>query len=178
MLHQASQPPSTGKTTPWIKSDAGEDTVAYCYKCGFAANSEVAASKVDSIKRNETSKDIYEISTPNVKSIDELCDFLKINERETAKSRVYISNDEPILILMSGNDEVNETKLESILGGEVRSGNPEELKEITGADAGSIGPMGFKHRIIADLRLKDGYIVSFLWYLYQLGIDLHHSFEH
>jgi prolyl-tRNA synthetase len=59
------------------------------------------------------------------------------------------------LVLINGNNEVNETKLEAILGGEVRAGHPEELKEITGADAGSIGPIGFKHRIIADLKLKD-----------------------
>ena len=139
-----------------VKSDAGEDTVAYCASCGFAANSEVAESKVESIKRHETSKDVYEISTPGIKSIDELCEFLNINERETAKSRIYIFNDEPVLILMSGNDEVNEIKLESLLGGKVRPAHPEELKEITGADAGSIGPIGFKHKIIADFRLKDG----------------------
>ncbi|MCB9208626.1 MAG: proline--tRNA ligase [Ignavibacteriales bacterium] len=139
-----------------VKSEAGEDTVAYCSNCGFAANVEVAPSKIERISRQNESKEIYEISTPNVKSIDELCEFLKINERETAKSRVYIHNGQPVLILMSGNDEVNETKLGSILGGEVRPGHQEELKEITGADAGSIGPIGFKHRIIADLRLKDG----------------------
>jgi prolyl-tRNA synthetase len=139
-----------------VKSDAGEDTVAHCTSCGFAANSEVAESKVKSIKRHEKSKDVYEISTPGIKSIDELCEFLNINERETAKSRIYIFNDEPVLILMSGNDEVNETKLESLLGGEVRPAHPEELKEITGADAGAIGPIGFKHKIIADFRLKDG----------------------
>ena len=139
-----------------VKSDAGEDTVAYCSSCGFAANSEVAESKVEPIKRHETSKEIYEISTPNIKSIDELCEFLNINERETAKSRIYIFNEEPVLILMSGNDEVNETKLESLLGGEVRPAHPEELKEISGADAGSIGPIGFEYKIIADLRLKDG----------------------
>jgi prolyl-tRNA synthetase len=139
-----------------VKSDAGEDTVAHCSACGFAANSEVAESKIAPIKQNETSKEVYEISTPNIKSIDELCGFLKINERETAKSRVYIYNEEPVLILMSGNDEVNETKLESLLGGDIRPAHPEELKEITGADAGSIGPIGFKKKIIADLRLKDG----------------------
>lgn len=139
-----------------VKSDAGEDTVAYCKECGYAANVEVAQSKIDSIKRNEISKEIYEISTPNIHSIDELCDFLKISERETAKSRVYIHNGTPVLVLMSGNDEVNETKLESALGGQVRPCHPDELKEITGADAGSIGPIGFKHRIIADMRLKDG----------------------
>ena len=139
-----------------VKSDAGEDTVAYCSSCGFAANSEVAESKIESVKRHEASKEVYEISTPNIKSIDELCEFLNINERETAKSRIYIFKEEPVLILMSGNDDVNETKLESLLGGEIRPAHPEELKEISGADAGSIGPIGFEHRIIADLRLKAG----------------------
>ena len=139
-----------------VKSDAGEDTVAYCSTCGYAANAEVSESTIESVKRHDVSKDVYEISTPNVKSIDELCSFLNIDELETAKSRVYIHNDQPVLVLMSGNDEVNETKLTTVLGGEVRPGHPEELKEISGADAGSIGPIGFKYKIIADLRLKDG----------------------
>jgi len=138
-----------------VKSDAGEDTVAYCESCGYAANVEVAQSKIEPVKRQEESKEIYEISTPNIKSIDELCEFLKIDERETAKSRVYIFNDEPVLVLMSGNDDVNETKLESVLGGKIRPGHPDELKKISGADAGSIGPIGFKHKIIADLRLEN-----------------------
>jgi prolyl-tRNA synthetase len=121
----------TGSEEFMIKSDAGEDTVAQCNSCG------------------------YEISTPNIKSIDELCGFLKIDETQCAKSRVYISNGKPILVLMLGNDDVNETKLGMVLGGNVRPGHPDELKEISGADAGSIGPVGFKGRIIADLRLKD-----------------------
>ncbi|MCU0364547.1 MAG: hypothetical protein MUE93_02625, partial [Ignavibacteriaceae bacterium] len=60
-----------------------------------------------------------------------------------------------VLILMQGNDEVNESKLTKVLGGNVRPAHPEELSAITGADAGSIGPIGFKGRIIADLKLKD-----------------------
>jgi prolyl-tRNA synthetase len=140
-----------------VKSEAGEDTVAYCESCGYAANAEVATSKIAPVKRDETSSEITKIHTPNVKSIDELCEFLKINERQCAKSRVYIQNNNiAVLVLMSGNDDVNETKLEKALGGNIRPGHPEELKEITGADAGSIGPIGFKGRIIADLRLKDG----------------------
>ncbi len=139
-----------------VRSDAGEDTVAYCENCGYAANVEVAQSEIPPVKRYDESKEVYEISTPDVKSIDELCEFLGIDERETAKSRIYIFKDEPVLVLMSGNDEVNETKLEAALGGTVRPAHPDELKEITGADAGSIGPLGIKFRIIADLRLKDG----------------------
>ena len=139
-----------------VKSDAGEDMVAYCEKCGYAANAEVAQSVAEQAKRHAESKAVYEISTPNVKSIDELCEFLKIHEHETAKTRVYIHEGKPVLVLMLGNDEVNETKLETVLGGNVRPAHPEELKEISGADAGSIGPIGFKFRIIADNLLKDG----------------------
>ena len=139
-----------------VKSDAGEDTVAYCAECGYAANVEVSQSTIEPVTRHATSKEIYEISTPNIKSIDELCEFLNIDEQETAKSRVYMHNEIPVLVLMSGNDEVNETKLQTVLGGEVRPCQAEELKEISGADAGSIGPIGFSHKIIADLRLNDG----------------------
>ncbi|MBX2974659.1 MAG: proline--tRNA ligase [Ignavibacteriaceae bacterium] len=138
-----------------VKSSAGEDTVAYCESCGYAGNVEVATSKVEALKRDDVSKDIYEISTPNVKSIDELCAFLNIDETQCAKSRVYINDKEAVLVLMLGNEEVNETKLEKVTGSGVRPGHPEELKEFTGADAGSIGPVGFKGRIIADERLRN-----------------------
>jgi len=138
-----------------VKSDAGEDTVAHCTECGYAANLEVAASKIDPKKRDDNSEDVKEISTPNVKTINELCEFLKIDETQCAKSRVYIADEKPVLVLMLGNDEVNETKLQKELGGNLRPAHPEELEEITGADAGSIGPIGFNGRIIADNRLKD-----------------------
>ncbi|MCU7501142.1 MAG: proline--tRNA ligase, partial [Ignavibacteria bacterium] len=86
-----------------VKSEAGEDTVAHCEHCGYAANVEVATSVVDGAPRFTTSFAVEEISTPKVKSIDELCEFLKINETQCAKSRVYIHNDEPVLVLMLGN---------------------------------------------------------------------------
>ncbi|HOJ07420.1 MAG: proline--tRNA ligase [Ignavibacteriae bacterium] len=145
----------TGSEEFMVKSSAGEDTVAYCKSCGYAANVEVAVSRVNGVERDSESKSIFEISTPDVKSIDELCEFLKIDETQCAKSRVYIHNEKPILVLMLGNDEVNETKLEKVLGGAVRPAHPDELKEISGADAGSIGPVGFNGRIIADNRLKN-----------------------
>jgi prolyl-tRNA synthetase len=137
-----------------VKSSAGEDTVAYCESCGYAGNVEVAVSKVEPLSRDEISKEIYEIHTPNIKSIDELSAFLNIDETQCAKSRVYISDKQPVLILMLGNEEVNETKLEKLVAN-ARPGHPEELVALTGADAGSIGPVGFKGRIIADERLRN-----------------------
>lgn len=145
----------TGSEEFMVKSPAGEDTVAYCESCGYAANVEVATSRVKVREREREEKQVYEIHTPNVKSIDELCEFLKIEETVCAKSRVYIHDGKAVLILMQGNDEVNETKLERLLGGNVRPAHPEELIQITGADAGSIGPVGYKGRIIADFKLEN-----------------------
>ncbi|RPI73728.1 MAG: proline--tRNA ligase [Ignavibacteriales bacterium] len=138
-----------------VQSDAGEDTVAHCDNCSYAANVEVAESKVGERGREARSEKLEEIHTPNIRSIDELCEFLKIKETQCAKSRIYVHLGQPVLILMLGNEEVNESKLERYLGGAVRPAHPEELVEFTGAEAGSIGPVGYKGKIIADLRLKD-----------------------
>ncbi len=139
-----------------VQSDAGEDTVAHCKSCGYSANVEVGVSVTPIIKFDTDEKTVYEISTPNVKSIDELCAFLNIDESKCAKSRVYICNEKPVLVLMSGNEEVNETKLEKALGSAIHPAHPDELKAISGADAGSIGPVGYPGKIIADLRLLGG----------------------
>ncbi len=139
-----------------VHAAAGEDTVAHCESCGYAANVEVASSHAPVVKRHDVSQELKEIHTPNIKSIDELAAFLNISEEQCAKSRIYIQGTTPLLVLMCGNDEVNETKLEKAAGGAIRPAHPEELAEITGADAGSIGPVGFKGRILIDLRLKNG----------------------
>jgi prolyl-tRNA synthetase len=138
-----------------VQSDAGEDTVAHCEKCGYAANVEIAESKIEARVREAKSEKLEEIHTPNIRSIDELCEFLKIKETQCAKSRIYVHNGQPILVFMLGNEEVNESKLERYLGGAVRPAHPEELIEFTGAEAGSIGPVGFEGRIISDLRLEN-----------------------
>lgn len=138
-----------------VESDAGEDTCAICDNCNYAANVEVASAKVADFKRDEVSGELKDIHTPNIRTIDELSDFLKIPTVRCAKSRVYMHNEKPILILMLGNDEVNESKLLSALGGKVRPAHPDELKVITGADAGSIGPVETKLRVIADIKLRN-----------------------
>ncbi len=140
-----------------VESDYGEDTVALCDSCGYAANLEIAASNVAGAVRTVTKDIPEEIHTPNIKTIDELADFLKITTALCAKSLVYIHNSRPVLIFMMGNDQLNEAKLGAVLTGEFRQARPEELSEFTGADAGSIGPINLRSpmRVIADNRLKN-----------------------
>lgn len=139
-----------------VESPYGEDTVVLCDKCGYAANTEIAQSNVPPAKRFPESKPLEEIYTPNVRTIDELAEFLNVSTDILAKSLVYKHNGQPVLILMLGNDQLVEAKLLKALGGgEIAPIEPEELKNLTGANAGSIGPIGLKNfKIIADNRLK------------------------
>jgi prolyl-tRNA synthetase len=139
-----------------VESDAGEDTVALCDHCRYAANVEVANSSVAKAARLADNNSVEEIYTPNIKTIDELAKFLNVDAKRCAKSLVYISEGKPILIFMMGNDQLNETKLRAILNADVRAAEPGELSALTGADAGSIGPIGLKakFRILADKRLE------------------------
>jgi len=145
----------TGSQEFMIESESGEDTTALCDKCGYAANLEVAASNLPKISRVETSE-LKELYTPNVKTIDQLVEFLKIDQSRFAKSLVYRHNGKPLLILMMGNDQLNESKLSAALGGgDASPMGAEELLALTGADGGSIGPINLKgFKIIADKRLE------------------------
>ncbi|HVN47306.1 MAG TPA: proline--tRNA ligase, partial [Bacteroidota bacterium] len=127
----------TGSQEFMIDSEFGEDNTVLCNSCGYAANLEVATSNVAPIGRLEMNEALKEISTPNVKTIDELVEFLKVDETRFAKSLCYRHNKQPILILMTGNDQLNESKLTAALGGgEIFPINAEELLGLTGADGG------------------------------------------
>jgi prolyl-tRNA synthetase len=140
-----------------VESNAGEDVCAISAS-GYAANLEVATSNLPPVGRKEPSLPIEKFPTPNAKTIDDLIQQFGFDENSLAKSVVYIINSEPVLILMRGNDELNETKLQSAFGtNKFRPATPQELLEITGANAGSIGPVNLKTKIkiVADNLLKD-----------------------
>ncbi|HMS66031.1 MAG TPA: proline--tRNA ligase [Ignavibacteria bacterium] len=149
-----------------IPSDAGEDNIAVSEDGKYASNVEVAESYKELVARKDSDLAVEKFHTPNIKTIDELADFVKTKDKtRLAKSRVFVnaleSGNEYILALICGDDEFNEKKLEKYFGMNIRPANNDELMEITGADAGSIGPVGLKGlknkkiKIIADNLLKD-----------------------
>ncbi|MGD0590059.1 MAG: proline--tRNA ligase [Bacteroidota bacterium] len=146
----------TGSQEFMIESEFGEDTTALCPTCGYAANLEVAISSIPKVGRVERSEPLKDIHTPNIKTINDLVEFLKVDQSRLAKSLVYRHNGKPLLILMMGNDQLNESKLTAALGvGEFAPIGAEDLLALTGADGGSIGPVNLKgFRIIADNRLE------------------------
>lgn len=140
-----------------VESNAGEDNLAVSTETGYAANVEIASSLVPKAERFNSSESLKEVHTPNCKSIDEVAAFLKMPVNRCAKSLIFMNDKQPILVLMLGNDQLNETKLQSVFGQDIRPAQSEELLQLTGADAGSIGPVGLENKftIVADKRLEN-----------------------
>jgi prolyl-tRNA synthetase len=145
----------TGSQEFMVESESGEDVLALAEDGSYAANLEIASSSVPRAPRFPDNVPLSEVHTPGVKTIDQLADFLKMDHSRLAKSVVYWADESPLLILMMGNDELNEAKLSSVVGAAVRPIEPEHLMGLTGADGGSIGPVSLKgFRILADKRLE------------------------
>jgi len=139
-----------------VPSSAGEDVLAVCDSCGYAANLEVAKGIPDPIPESPFKKR-KKVHTPNVKSVEEVSAFLGVSPSLIVKSLVYMVGDDPYLVLIRGDHDVNEAKLSLVFGGEVRLAEPGEVMDLFGVQVGFVGPIGIKARgIIADTALKGG----------------------
>ncbi|MBM4135626.1 MAG: proline--tRNA ligase [Nitrospira sp.] len=138
-------------------SPAGEDEITLCDKCGYSANIELACSipkKID--VQDWTFEEVY---TPEKRTVQEVSHFLKLGPEYFIKSILLISDDGPVLALVRGDQELHEKKLNRIIG-KHRPAQKEEVKDIIGVEAGFIGPMNHKMRIVGDTYLKEGIYVS------------------
>jgi len=138
-------------------SPAGEDQVALCGTCGYAANLEMAVSRVSVPEFPAGS--LEEVATPGARTIAEVCAFLGIAPALTIKSLVVMAESGPVLALVRGDQQLNEKKLQRVLG-PFRAAHREEIVEATGGEAGFVGPVGLSLRIIADETLRAGRYVA------------------
>ena|SRR5947209_7969154 len=152
-----------------VKTDAGEDLIATCDSCGYAGNLEKATSRLPEIKDGIGLDEPVEFPTPGVRTIEDLTKFPGGAESDRQiKTLIFVSTkdgeSEFVLALLRGDHQLQETKLsDSLAGAEVRPAQPEEIRNLLGADAGSLGGVGAKAkarergkeiRILADLALK------------------------
>jgi prolyl-tRNA synthetase len=142
-------------------SQAGEDEVALCENCGYAANVELANS-LPPPPSFPTWK-LEELATPDSRTIEEVCSYLGIDPQLTIKSLLLMGPDGPILALVRGDQKLHEKKFRR-LAGEFRPAHREEVKEHTGVEAGFLGPVGLppgrKLPVIADVSLRQGVFVA------------------
>jgi prolyl-tRNA synthetase len=141
-----------------VKSAAGEDDVASCGGCGYAANVEKATSRLEAPEDPVPPPGgPQRISTPGQKTIADLERFLSWPAARQIKTLVMMADGRPILALLRGDDELNETKLGDHVGAtHLRPAAADEIRDLMGAGAGSLGPVGAPRgaRIIADAALR------------------------
>lgn len=139
-------------------SPAGEDEVVICDKCGYTANVEVACSLAVPLKDQGWLHE--EISTPDKRTVKEVSSFLKIDPSYFIKCLLFISDSGPVLVLLRGDQELHDKKLQKLIGN-FRAASKDEVLSILGVEAGFIGPMSHSSvRILADPSLKEGAFVS------------------
>lgn len=143
-------------------TDSGENDVFYCEKCGYAANSDHAVSKLSKTVVDGGYAEAKIADTPNTKSIDELVDFLKIPASVILKTLVYIADKKTVLVLIRADKTVEETKLKNALKvNELRIASAVEIKELMDekgfdAETGFIGPVGMQGVwTVADESIRD-----------------------
>jgi prolyl-tRNA synthetase len=140
-------------------SPAGEDEIARCPACGYAANVEVARSRPPAAPAFPAGpRD--EVPTPGVRTIAEICQLLGVPPAHTIKSLLYHGPTGPVLALVRGDQQLHEKKLARLLGGEVRSAHPDEVRDALGAPVGSVGPVNASVPIVADEALGEGAYVA------------------
>jgi prolyl-tRNA synthetase len=141
-------------------SAAGEDEVAMCATCGYAANVELARSVPAAPEFPAWTRE--EVATPNARTIAEVAAFLGIDPRLTIKSLLYVAPAAgPLLALVRGDHNLHERKLMRAVGEECRPAHPEEVREHLGVPVGSVGPLGVRIPVLADETLRAGaYVVG------------------
>ena len=141
-----------------VPSPAGEDDVAYCPACDYAANVERATSTVARVEDDPGLDQAERFPTPGVRTIADLVEFDGGAEADRQiKTLVYILDGEPALVLLRGDHELHQQKLQDGTGAiEIRPAHAEEIRNLLGADAGSLGAVGIDGlRILADLQLAE-----------------------
>ncbi len=142
-----------------VRTDAGEDFIVHCPSTGYAANLEKAVSRPQAPLAADVSEDLApeEFHTPGVKTIDEVAAFTKLPATSQIKSLVMMADGKLVMALLRGDHQLSEPKFSAALGGpkELRPAVAEEMRDLLGADAGSLGPVGVaKVRIITDASLE------------------------
>ena len=150
----------SGSTEFMVPTDAGEDLIASCEACGYAANTEKAESRIDTpdkYKAAGTEERLQEFPTPGVTTIEALAAKpYSVAADQQLKTLIYMGDDKPVIAIVRGDDQLNEAKLQTASGAAVlRPAHPEEIQKLMGAKPGSLGGIGVSSApVFIDRRLR------------------------
>ena len=138
-----------------VKSPVGEDGIAYCDCCGYAANYEKAVCVPEEKDFPEGELALEKVKTPNAHTIEELVEFMGTEPYVFAKTIIYKADDKYIAAMVRGDREINEVKLKNLVGcvDDLELAAPSVVRELTHAQVGFAGPVGLEIPVYADLEV-------------------------
>jgi len=141
-------------------ADIGEDTIVSCSHCGYAANLEKADAGAPEAAGTQTGQSApmpERIHTPNVRTIEELANFLDVLPSRLLKTMIYEADGKIVAMLVRGDREVNEAKLQAFLGvAELTIAGADAVARTTGAPIGFAGPVGLRVPVLVDREIAEG----------------------
>lgn len=136
-----------------VPCEYGEDRMVSCPDCGYRANLEIAQSRAEGCDFEDS--EVKEIHTPGMRTVEEVAEFLGVPKARLMKSLLYVGQTGPAFVLVRGDHEANEAKIQGVLGNEARQASVEEVLGLLGANVGFIGPCNVEGiPVYADLCLK------------------------
>ena len=140
-----------------VKSDTGEDTIAYCPACSYAANVEKAECIPEKMEK-EAPKPMAKIHTPHAGTIEELVAFLNTDSKHFAKTILYQAGEKVVAVMVRGDREINEVKLINHLGineQDLELASADTVVNVTNAAVGFAGPVGLSVPVIVDKEVME-----------------------
>jgi len=137
-----------------VPSTTGEDTIIQCPKCDYAANkerAEVGAGPDGPPPGDASAPPPVAVPTPNRRTIQEVCDFLKVHESQSAKLLVFLADGRPVAALIRGDHEANESKVRRAFSAlTLTQADPATIEKAAGAPMGFLGPVDLKIPLAVD----------------------------
>ncbi len=137
-----------------VLADTGEDTLAICKQCDYAANMEKATVK-QPVAADTELLPLQKVETPGKRKVGAVCEFLEILPQELIKTMVYLVDGKPVAVLVRGDHEVQPVKLKNMLGAvEVELADDKQVFDSTGVPSGYLGPIDLNIPVLADLEVE------------------------
>jgi prolyl-tRNA synthetase len=134
-----------------VLAETGEETIASCPGCGYAANVERAESQGPDPDPPEVLLNPEEVSTPGAGAVEAVAKLLNVAPSKFIKTVVCLADGQPVVALVRGDRALNEHKLKRVLGAKTLfKANDEMYRQVTGCDPGFAGPVGLKGTVVAD----------------------------
>ena len=130
-------------------TDIGEDTIVLCDKCDFSSNLEIATT-ISKNKDNEAEKELEMVHTPHQETIEDVCNFLKVDVKKSVKALLMNANDELVVLFVRGDRELCENKVCKLLGINELNFADDALIATSNAVPGYTGPIGLNCKVVVD----------------------------